>query len=217
MESGDIKGVGPSSASALAGEEKKQELAMKEEEEHQEDEIFGKFVPGPLLPLKEHIEKDKEDESLRRWKEKLLGCLESDLNDQMEPEVKFHSIGIISSDGEVNTPFPLSEDLNKLAPFTLREGSSYQLKLTFSVLHNIVSGLVYTNTVWKGGLEVDRSSGMLGTFAPRKEPYAHTLEEETTPSGVLARGVYTAKLKFKDDDKRCHMELNYSFEIRKCD
>ncbi|XP_075482011.1 rho GDP-dissociation inhibitor 1-like isoform X2 [Primulina tabacum] len=144
MESGDIKGVGPSSASALAGEEKKQELAMKEEEEHQEDEIFGKFVPGPLLPLKEHIEKDKEDESLRRWKEKLLGCLESDLN-------------------------------------------------------------------------VDRSSGMLGTFAPRKEPYAHTLEEETTPSGVLARGVYTAKLKFKDDDKRCHMELNYSFEIRKCD
>lgn len=55
MESGEIKGVGPSSASALAGEEKKQELAMKEEDEG----IFGKFKPGPLLPLKEHIEKDK--------------------------------------------------------------------------------------------------------------------------------------------------------------
>ncbi|KAG8370791.1 hypothetical protein BUALT_Bualt13G0020200 [Buddleja alternifolia] len=62
---------------------------------------------------------------------------------------------------------------------------------------------------------VDQSRGMLGTFAPQREPYVHTLEEETTPSGVLARGVYTAKLKFEDDDKRRHMELNYSFEIRK--
>ncbi|XP_073150351.1 rho GDP-dissociation inhibitor 1-like [Henckelia pumila] len=218
MDSGEIKEVGPSSVSALAGEEKKQELVMKEEDvEHQEDEgIFGQFVPGPLLPLKEHIEKDKEDESLRKWKEKLLGCLESDLNGQMEPEVQFHLIGIISSDiGEVNTPFPLSEDLNKCPLFTLRESSNYQLKLTFYVLHNIVSGLVYTNTVWKGGLEVDRNRGMLGTFAHRKEPYVHTLEEETTPSGILARGVYTAKLKFEDDDKRCHMELDYLFEIRK--
>lgn len=36
---------------------------------------------------------------------------------------------------------------------------------------------------------------MLGTFAPNREPYVHTLEEETTPSGVLARGLYSAKLK----------------------
>ncbi|KAL0390895.1 UNVERIFIED_CONTAM: Rho GDP-dissociation inhibitor 1 [Sesamum calycinum] len=158
----------------------------------------------------------KEDESLRRWKEKLLGCLESDLNGQMEPEVKFHSIGIVSSDfGEISTPFPMNEEQCKRVLFTLQEGSEYRLKLTFSVLHNIVSGLAYTNTVWKAGLKVDQSRGMLGTFAPQREPYVHTLEEETTPSGVLARGVYTAKLKFEDDDKRRHMELDYSFEIRK--
>ncbi|GLT53049.1 hypothetical protein SLA2020_263460 [Shorea laevis] len=48
---------------------------------------------GLWFPLNEQIEKDKDDDSLRRWKEKLLGCLESDLNAQMEPEVKFHSIG----------------------------------------------------------------------------------------------------------------------------
>lgn len=36
---------------------------------------------------------------------------------------------------------------------------------------------------------------MLGTFAPQREPYVETLEEETTPSGVLARGIYLAKLK----------------------
>ena len=36
---------------------------------------------------------------------------------------------------------------------------------------------------------------MLGTFAPQREPYVLTLDEETTPSGVLARGNYSAKLK----------------------
>lgn len=36
---------------------------------------------------------------------------------------------------------------------------------------------------------------MLGTFAPQRDAYTHTLEEETTPSGLLARGIYSAKLK----------------------
>ena len=72
----------------------------------------------------------------------------------MEPEVKFHSIGIISDDfGEINTSLPVNENQSNNVLFTLKEGSQYRLKLTFSVLHNIVSGLVYSNTVWKGGLK----------------------------------------------------------------
>uniref|UniRef100_A0A2P2IR09 Rho GDP-dissociation inhibitor 1-like n=1 Tax=Rhizophora mucronata TaxID=61149 RepID=A0A2P2IR09_RHIMU len=134
----------------------------------------------------------------------------------MEPRVKFHSIGIISDDfGEINTPLPGDESQSAGLLFSLREGSRYHLKLTFSVLHNIVSGLTYSNTVWKGGLQVDQSRGMLGTFAPQQQPYVHALEEETTPSGLLARGIYSAILKFEDDDRRCHMELKYSFEIKK--
>lgn len=187
-----------------------------DQEEFERNEVIGDFVPAPPVPLKDQLEKDKDDESLKRWKEQLLGCVESDLNGQMDPEVTFHSIGILSDDfGEINTPLPVDKLQNGHPLFTLKEGSEYRLKLTFTVLHNIVSGLTYTNAVWKGGMQVDRSKGMLGTFAPQREPYVHTLEEETTPSGVLARGIYTAKLKFEDDDKRCHMELNYSFEIKK--
>ncbi|KDP26493.1 hypothetical protein JCGZ_17651 [Jatropha curcas] len=222
MESGKGVEAGPSTIGGVG--EKQEEMAEKpviendETEEEEEDNgvpVAG-FVPGPLLSLKEQIEKDKDDDSLRRWKEKLLGCVESDLNGQMEPEVKFHSIGIISNDiGEINTPLPIDENRSGRVLFTLPEGSQYQLRLTFSVLHNIVSGLMYSNTVWKGGLQVDRNKGMLGTFAPQREPYVHTLEEETTPSGILARGIYSAKLKFEDDDRRCHMELKYSFEIKK--
>ncbi|XP_062080050.1 rho GDP-dissociation inhibitor 1-like [Humulus lupulus] len=195
---------------------------LEEEDEDRDVGVDGTksdesgFVPGPLLSLKEQIEKDKDDYSLRRWKEKLLGSLESDLSGQREPEVKFHSIGIISDDfGEIITSLPVNENERNNVLFTLKEGSHYRLKLTFSVLHNIVSGLIYSNTVWKGGIKVDQSKGMLGTFAPHREPYVHTLEEETTPSGVLARGSYSAKLKFEDDDKRCHMELKYTFEIKK--
>ncbi|CAJ1900091.1 unnamed protein product [Sphenostylis stenocarpa] len=193
-----------------------EEEADEEEDGGLEDSKNGSFVPGPLVSLKEQIERDKEDESLRRWKEKLLGCLESDLDGQLDPEVKFHSIGILSEDfGELVTPLPVDHNRNGCTLFTLREGSRYQLKLKFSVLHNIVSGLTYSNTVWKGGLQVDQSKGMLGTFAPQREPYVYALKEDTTPSGALARGVYSAKLKFEDDDRRCHMELKYLFEIKK--
>ncbi|BFG42912.1 hypothetical protein CerSpe_291860 [Prunus speciosa] len=231
MEAGSSSG-GSSAGGVVSDqgrEEKQKEMREKlsevcgvgEEEEDDDDDdksngIASGFVPGPLVSLKEQIDKDKDDESLRRWKEKLLGCLENDLNGQMEPEVKFHSIGIISDDfGEISTPLPVDENQIDRVLFTLKEGSRYQLKLAFSVLHNIVSGLTYSNTVWKGGLQVDQSKGMLGTFAPNKEPYVHTLEEETTPSGLLARGIYSAKLKFEDDDRRSHMELQYTFEIKK--
>jgi len=37
--------------------------------------------------------------------------------------------------------------------FTLKEGSRYSLKFTFQVNNNIVSGLKYTNTVWKTGVK----------------------------------------------------------------
>ncbi|KAL6214498.1 hypothetical protein ACLB2K_013932 [Fragaria x ananassa] len=206
--------AGPSSENLGELSEKLNEVCHVGEDEEEDDEdhrsngVAAGFVPGPLVSLKEQIEKDKDDDSLRRWKQKLLG--------QMEPEVKFHSISIISDDfGEINTPLPVDENQIGRVLFTLKEGSEYRLKLTFSVLHNIVSGLTYSNTVWKGGLQVDQSKGMLGTFAPNREPYEHTLEEETTPSGVLARGLYSARLKFEDDDKRCYMELKYSFEIKR--
>ncbi|XVF32349.1 hypothetical protein REPUB_Repub17cG0074200 [Reevesia pubescens] len=230
MESGKRAQAGPSTGVSEEKLEREQrersEKPLSDEVNHEEDEddddredgaaALAGFVPGPLLSLKEQIEKDKDDDSLRRWKEKLLGCVEGDLNGQMEPEVKFHSIGIISNDlGEVNYPLPIDRNRNGLVLFTLKEGSRYQLKLTFSVLHNIVSGLIFSNTVWKAGLQVDQNKGMLGTFAPQREPYEHILDEETTPSGVLARGIYSANLKFEDDDRRCHMELTYSFEIKK--
>ena len=44
-------------------------------------------------------------------------------------------------------------------------------------------------------VSVDSSKEMLGTFSPQVESYTHVMPEETTPSGMFARGSYTARSK----------------------
>lgn len=46
-------------------------------------------------------------------------------------------------------------------------------------------------------MAVDNTKVMLGTFSPQQEPYTYALEEETTPSGMFARGSYSARSKVK--------------------
>ncbi|KAL6999954.1 Rab GDP dissociation inhibitor alpha [Sarracenia purpurea var. burkii] len=185
-------------------------------EEEDEDEERNKIQLGPQYTLKEQLEKDKDDESLRKWKEQLLGSVDvNNVGETLEPEVKILSLSILSP----NRPgivLPIPEDGNpKGLWFTLKEGSQYNLRFSFQVSNNIVSGLKYTNTVWKTGLKVDRTKQMLGTFSPQLEPYTHVIPEETTPSGFFARGSYSARTKFVDDDNKCYLEINYTFDIQK--
>ncbi|XP_078434791.1 rho GDP-dissociation inhibitor 1-like [Wolffia australiana] len=171
---------------------------------------------GPRVPLKHQIELDKDDESLRRWKEQLLGTVDlAAVGDGAEPEVMILSLTIISPNRpELVLPFPLATNSKGYA-FSLKDGSRYRLRLCFAVFNNIVSGLKYTNTVWKTGIKVENTKVMLGTFSPRPEPYTFELEEETTPSGMFARGSYSARTKFVDDDGKCYLDVSYYFEIRK--
>lgn len=71
----------------------------------------------------------------------------------LEPEVKITELSIISP-GRADIVLPIPEDGKpKGLWFTLKEGSRYNLKFTFKVNNNIVSGLKYTNTVWKTGMK----------------------------------------------------------------
>uniref|UniRef100_A0A5B7B0U9 Putative rho GDP-dissociation inhibitor 1-like n=1 Tax=Davidia involucrata TaxID=16924 RepID=A0A5B7B0U9_DAVIN len=171
---------------------------------------------GPLFSLKEQLEKDKDDESLRKWKEQLLGSVDfSAVGESKDPEVKILSLSILSP-GRPDLVFPCPFASNsKASLFTLKEGSRYRLKFTFTVSNNIVSGLKYTNTVWKTGVRVDNSKVMLGTFSPQQELYTYELKEDTTPSGMFVRGLYSARTKVVDDDGKCYMDVNYCFEIQK--
>lgn len=207
-DSGDEKLTSQMSRSSIDGSD--------HEEEEDEDGVDGKLQLGPQCSLKEQLEKDKDDESLRRWKEQLLGSVDIDsVGETLDPEVKILSLAIKST-GRSDIVLPIPESGNPKGPwFTLKEGSVYSLEFKFKVCNNIVSGLKYHNTVWKTGLKVDRTKEMIGTFSPQQEPYTHEMHEETTPSGMFARGSYTAKTKFLDDDNKCYLEINYTFDIRK--
>ncbi|MCD7461386.1 hypothetical protein HAX54_046014 [Datura stramonium] len=88
--------------------------------------------------LSKNTQKDKDDESLRRWKEQLLGSVDiNSVGESLDPDVKILSL---------------------------------EIKLC--------------------------TKQMIGAFSPQSEPYTHEMPEETTPSGMFARGSYSAKTKF---------------------
>ncbi|XAR53845.1 hypothetical protein NMG60_11022544 [Bertholletia excelsa] len=186
------------------------------EDEEGESDFEVKIELGPQFTLKEQIEKDKDDESLRKWKEQLLGSVDiNSISETLEPEVKILSLSI-KSPGRPDIFLPIPDSGNpKGLWFSLKEGSRYSLNFTFRVKNNIVSGLRYSNTIWKTGVKVDSAKEMLGTFSPQLEPYTHEMPEETTPSGFFARGSYSARTKFVDDDNKCYLAINYTFDIRK--
>jgi Rho GDP-dissociation inhibitor len=203
--------------------EEEEEEDQEEEEEAAANQEFPQLELGPQVTLKEQLEKDKEDESLRRWKEQLLGS--ASLDDAAaaaggdggfsEPEVKVLRLGIAAR-GREELEFPLPLTTNARGhTFSLKEGSHYQLKFVFTVKNNIVPGLTCINTVWKAGIVVDQTRSMLGTFAPQQQPYIHVMAQQVTPSGALARGPYSARTRFIDDDGTVYLDMNYSFEIRK--
>ncbi|CAL9180906.1 unnamed protein product [Musa hybrid cultivar] len=190
------------------------------EAEHGSDNEDGEekraVVLGPQIALKEQLEMDKDDESLRKWKEQLLGNIDlTDVGEVLEPDVKIQDLTILTPDRpDLVLPIPFVPDAKGFA-FALKDGSHYRLRFSFTVSDNIVSGLMYTNTVWKSGMRVENTKVMLGTFSPQKDPYTYELEEETTPAGYFARGSYSARTKFVDDDGKCYLDLSYYFEIRK--
>ncbi|XAR68155.1 hypothetical protein NMG60_11003190 [Bertholletia excelsa] len=217
-DGGEKSGVQQKGGESVADNDKvsASESSLCTTEEEEEDDDSHQIEVGPQCSLKEQIEKDKDDESLRKWKEQLLGNVDvNKVGEKLEPEVKILSLSIVTAD-RPDIVLPIPEDGKpKGSWFTLKEGSRYSLKFSFQVSNNIVCGLKYTNTVWKTGMKVDSTKEMLGTFSPQQDPYTHVIPEETTPTGFFARGSYTAKTRFVDDDNKCHLEIDYTFDIKK--
>ncbi|KAJ1264421.1 hypothetical protein BS78_09G262100 [Paspalum vaginatum] len=187
-----------------------------EDDGYDDDDVKHAVALGPQVPLKDHLELDKDDDSLRRWKEQLLGDVDTTkLGESAEPEVTILNLTILTPRRpDLVLPIPLVPD-DKGYAFALKDGSTYSFRFSFIVSNNIVSGLRYTHTVWKTGVRVENQKVMLGTFSPQQEPYTYEAEEDTTPSGIFARGSYSAKLKFVDDDGKVYLDMSYCFEIRK--
>nr|XP_020453578.1 rho GDP-dissociation inhibitor 1 [Monopterus albus]XP_020453579.1 rho GDP-dissociation inhibitor 1 [Monopterus albus]XP_020453580.1 rho GDP-dissociation inhibitor 1 [Monopterus albus] len=183
---------------------------------NEESENAVNYKAPAQKSLQEIQELDKDDESLRKYKEALLGNA-AVVVDPSAPNVQVTKMTLVCE----TAPGPLVldlKDLDKLKKnqFVIKEGAEYRVKITFMVNKEIVSGLKYIQQSFRKGVKVDKTEYMVGSYGPRpKEEYEFLTPMEEAPKGLLVRGTYNIKSKFTDDDKHDHLSWEWSLTIKK--
>jgi len=114
---------------------------------------------------------------------------------------------------DLSTPEALAKLKEQI--ITIKEGAEYRLKVVFKIQHDVVSGLKYLHVVKRSGIKVDKMEEMVGSYGPSADLYTKKFPLEEAPAGMLARGTYKVKSRFIDDDNFCHLEWDWTFEIKK--
>ena len=161
------------------------------------------------------VKTDADDEALVKYKQTLLGELK-DVNDEGGNNLLFkamHFMPIGRDAISLDMAKTNMEDLKK-SPILVKEGCKYQIQIDFKVQREIVSGLRYRQSSYRKGIRVENSTIMMGSYGP-KNLHTFRTKEDTSPSGLMARGTYSVKSKFVDDDGNTVLEWEWVFEIKK--
>ncbi|KAI9158225.1 Rho GDP-dissociation inhibitor [Paramyrothecium foliicola] len=213
------------------------------EEDTMPDETQGYKLSQPKQSLAEYQQMDAGDESLQRYKESLGLGGGKDISDPNDPRVCVILSLTMESPGRepvtIDLSAPGSESTLKDRPFKIKENAKFTMVAKFKVQHEILSGLHYVQVVKRKGIKVSKDSEMIGSYAPNTDkqptytkrclstlspPFSlsesvkltgSAVQEEEAPSGMLARGHYNAVSSFVDDDKKKHLEFEWSFDIAK--
>lgn len=185
------------------------------------------YQVGEKKTIEEYTKLDAEDESLAKWKAS-LGLSADGTAYPVKPGDK-RSVVIVEM--ALNFPedknaapvvFSLEDSsgntLKKDIKFSIKEKSIYEVTIKFRVQHEIITGLKYLHLIKKSGIRVEKTEEPLGSYAPntKERPfYVKSLGAVEAPSGLLARGSYSAVTKFVDDDKTEHLSFPWSFQITK--
>uniref|UniRef100_A0A3Q2PVD7 Rho GDP-dissociation inhibitor 1 n=1 Tax=Fundulus heteroclitus TaxID=8078 RepID=A0A3Q2PVD7_FUNHE len=186
-------------------------------EANEEKESDINYKPPAQKSLQEIQELDKDDESLQKYKQALLGKV-AVVADPSAPNVQVTRMTLLCETAPAPLVLDLLGDLEnfKKHPFTLKEGVEYRVKINFKVNKEIVSGLKYIQQTFRKGVKVDKTDYMVGSYGPRPdEEYEFLTTMEEAPKGMLARGTYNVKSKFTDDDKYDHLSWEWSLAIKK--
>ncbi|XP_011496818.1 PREDICTED: rho GDP-dissociation inhibitor 2 isoform X2 [Ceratosolen solmsi marchali] len=185
----------------------------------EELEVESNYKPPPEKTIEQILEADKEDESLKKYKETLLGEAKAggvivDPNDPRKVIVK--KLALCVTD-RPDMELDLTGDLTQLKKqtFVIKEGVSYKIRIDFVVQREIVHGLKYLQKTYRLGVPVDKMTHMVGSYPPKTEIQSYTTSAEDAPSGVMARGSYTVNSLFTDDDRNEHLKWEWSFDIKK--
>lgn len=171
------------------------------------------YVAPKQVAVSELMKTDAEDESLARYKQALIASQEAVFPEDPRSLI-VTKLAIVFEDHD-----PIELDLtlpNQKRKIVMKEGVNYVTKLYFYVQREIVSCLTYMNFVYnKIGLRLVKDQIAIGSYGPSDKEHEVIVEEGTTPSGMLGRGTYNAKARLLDDDLKVHLELEYTFEIKK--
>jgi len=198
-------------------------MAEKDEkavEEHQEEEEDNpNYKPPAPKSLDEIVNADAEDESLRKYKEALLGSgggagVIIDANNPNKVIMQKISL-LVEGRDEISMDLTKPAEELKKESFTLKEGCKYRMQIYFHVQREIVSGLKYHQKVYKAGIKVDSMSQMMGSYGPKAELQSFKTQEEEAPSGMLKRGSFKIESKFMDDDKNEYASWKWNIEVKK--
>ena len=106
------------------------------------------------------------------------------------------------------------DDLKK-KPFSIKEGIPYRIRIDFYVQREIVTGLRYVQKIYRLGVPVEKMAHMIGSYPPKESLQSFTTPLEEMPSGLMARGSYSVRSLFTDDDKNEHLKWEWSFDLKK--
>eukprot|EP01035_Chromulina_nebulosa_P017533 gene17533-23095_t len=179
--------------------------SANEEIDNNQFKVSDKAMKG----LNEILAADSGDESLRKYKETLLGnAIKGDLGDTSDPRKLIITEFRVVFAPEENLPDVIHNldttlGLQKLQSegITLREGAKFKFKVSFKVQHEII---------------VEELS--LGSYPPSSN--IHTFEfpkweYSEAPKGMLFRGEYKAVNIFVDSDSNTHLKIEYKVFIVK--
>lgn len=191
---------------------------VEEHKEGEEEEDNPNYKPPAPKSLDEIVNADAEDESLRKYKEALLGGAGVGviIDEKNQNKVIIQKISLLAEGrDEVSIDLTKTPEEIKKESFTIKEGCKYRMKMYFYVQREIVSGLKYQQKVYKSGIKVDTMSQMMGSYPPKTDMQSFTTQEEEAPSGMLKRGSFKIESKFIDDDKFEYASWKWNLEIKK--
>lgn len=184
--------------------------------EDEEDERNLNYNPPAQKSLQEIQELDKDDESLVKYKQTLLGP-EAMLADVSGPNVEVTRLTLLCDDAPEPISMDLTGDLSALkeTSFSLQEGVKYRLKIHFKVKREIVSGLKYRHVTYRKGVRMTKVVCMVGSYGPRAEEQEFLCPADEAPKGLMSRGQYQVKSCFIDDDKNVYLSWEWNLNVSK--
>mmetsp|Transcript_14169 Transcript_14169/g.15693 ORF Transcript_14169/g.15693 Transcript_14169/m.15693 type:complete len:190 (+) Transcript_14169:49-618(+) len=167
--------------------------------------LSSSYNPGRKMTITQFEELDKQDESLKKYKETLLGSSGKKKKKKGKKKKKkkkgketgddrtvvVEEMTLIAPDrpeGNIMFTDLYKTDKNaKNISFTLKEGCQYRFNVKFHVQNDIVSGLKIINQVFRRNIKVAKDEEMLGSYAPSDEVRSITFPRhdwEEAPSGM---------------------------------